>query len=236
MVHQSPLDESLDAISGYFLGDATMSETLTKVSLAAMVASPSAAYVGLTMKIDRRVDTYVFTHPDLPEIDRAQYESARGPCVDAWRDGVSHMILDTRTERRWPEFCAVADANGIRSTCSLPMLAGERSVGAMNLYATMDHGFTLEDLRALWVFAAQAAYLLVNTQTFWDSRSLGENLTTAVATRSVIEQAKGVIMAARGGSAEEAFQTLVDQSQHENRKLRDLAAEIVRNAQLRRIG
>ncbi|MCU1400967.1 MAG: hypothetical protein JWN62_4076 [Acidimicrobiales bacterium] len=56
-----------------------------------------------------------------------------------------------------------------------------------------------------------------------------ENLKAALRTRAVIDQAKGIIMAAQRVDADHAFQVLREQSQHENRKLRDVAAEIVRN-------
>jgi AmiR/NasT family two-component response regulator len=57
-----------------------------------------------------------------------------------------------------------------------------------------------------------------------------ENMQQAMASRAVIEQAMGVVMARVGCDADAAFQLLVEQSQHENRKLRDVAAELVERA------
>ena len=230
MIEDSALKGDIAALNQYFLGEATMSETLTKVSKAAVIALPQADFVGITMMVDQKIDTYVFTHSEIPEIDRAQYESGHGPCVDARRDSAVHTITDTRTDRRWPEFSAVAHEHGILSTLSLPMIAGERTIGAMNLYSTQPNGFSEDDERLGWFFAAQAAFLLANVQAYWDSRSLSENLVAALESRAVIEQAKGIIIASRGGTADDAFETPVAQSQHEQRKVRELAAEIVRNA------
>ena len=49
----------------------------------------------------------------------------------------------------------------------------------------------------------------------------------------MIEQAKGVIIGATGYSPDKAFEQLKAQSQFENRKLRDIATEIVDRAQRR---
>lgn len=84
------------------------------------------------------------------------------------------------------------------------------------------------------VFAAQAAIVLANAQAYWDARTLSEQMSEAMEHRSTIEQAKGIIMAGGGRNADEAFQVLVRASQRENRKLRDVAAEIVQHAQQRR--
>ena len=240
MIHGAPMAEDtalskgVEALNRYFLGDATMLETLTRVAEAARLATPQAESVGITMMVDGKPGTYVFTDPEIPEVDRAQYQSGRGPCIDAWRDGNVYGIEDTRADTRWPEFSSVANQHGIRSTLSIPMIASERTLGAMNLYATARHAFDANDQRTVQLFASQAAFLLANAQASWDARSLSENLVEALKSRAVIEQAKGIIMGAQGCTPEEAFETLVRQSQHENAKLRDIAAELVRNAGRRR--
>jgi AmiR/NasT family two-component response regulator len=80
------------------------------------------------------------------------------------------------------------------------------------------------------LFASQAAFLLANAQAYWDARTLSENLEQAMESRATIEQAKGIIMSTTRCNADEAMQLLIRQSQDQNIKLRELAAEIVRNA------
>jgi len=172
----------------------------------------------------------VFTHPEVPEIDRAQYETGRGPCVSAFETGDVFVIDSTRNEQRWPEFAAVARDHGVLSTLSLPMIINARPVGAMNLYAMTEHAFGEADIDVARQFSAQAAFVLANAQAYWDARSLSENLETAMVSRSVIEQAKGVIMNARGVDADDAFEVLVETSQTENIKLREVAQRIVEEA------
>ncbi len=82
----------------------------------------------------------------------------------------------------------------------------------------------------------QAAVALANAQAYWDAYQLGVDLRTAMQSRAVIEQAKGMLMATQRCSADEAFQILVRASQRENRKLREMADELVNKNQRRPAG
>jgi len=73
---------------------------------------------------------------------------------------------------------------------------------------------------------------MANAQTYWDAHQLTENLQRAMQSRSTIDQAIGIVMASGGRSPDEAFQVLVRASQRENRKLRDMAQQIVDRARL----
>ncbi len=179
------------------------------------------------MLVDGKATTSVFSDPEVPDIDQAQYRSGEGPCLDAFRDGRVYVIASTEREERWPDFCRTASEHGVRSTLSLPMVAGGRSLGALNFYAEREDGFADAHRAVAGRFAAQAAAVLANAQAYWDARSLGENLTEAMKTRATIEQAKGIIMAQSKIGPDAAFEVLRDASQHQNRKLRDIAQELV---------
>jgi GAF domain-containing protein len=140
-------------------------------------------------------------------------------------------IEDTAEPGPWEAFRGSALAHGIRSTLSLPLLVTtERCVGAMNLYAAEPQAFSGGDRHTGELFAAQAAIVLVNAQAYWDAQELNANLSQAMVSRAVIEQAKGVLIGAQGITPEDAFDMLVAASQRENTKLRDVAARIVANA------
>ena len=76
--------------------------------------------------------------------------------------------------------------------------------------------------------------MLANASAYWGAVELGEQLDQAMRSRASIEQAKGVIMGSMGCSADDAFGVLRQQSQSENRKLHDVAEEVV--AHQRRAG
>ena len=234
MSERSPLQRSLAELSTFLVSDHSIADTLTRVAVLAVEAVPPAMFAGITMLVDDRVTTQTFTDPTCPEIDQTQYESGHGPCLDAFRNGSSVIVDSLATDARYPEFATAALAHGVRSTLSLPMLSGETSVGALNFYAGSDAAFGETEADVGRLFAGQATVVLVNAQAYWGARLRSEHLEQALVGREVIDMAKGIIMNAIGCGPDEAFDTLVKQSQQENRKLRDVAAEIVARAQRRR--
>ena len=231
MAPQEPLAQSLSALARFFVGDGTMQETLTRVAHFAEQALPAAAMTGITMLVDGRARTAVFTDEAAPEIDSAQYETGIGPCLDAFRHRRIVRIDDTTKDDQWAPFSEAAAACGVRSTLSIPLVANHEGLGAMNLYSRTPNGFSEEDEDVAAQFGVQAAIVLANAQAYWDAHQLSQNLATAMQSRAVIEQAKGILMGAQGCSADEAFQILVRASQRENRKLREIAEELVGRAQ-----
>src|SRR3954454_20030303 len=225
-----PLTESLAALSRFFVGDGTLEETVLRVCQLCTEAVPPAALVGVTMLVEGRPRTAVFTDEAAPEIDQAQYDTGEGPCLDAFRNQQIREIESTREEGPWPAFRAAAAAHGIGSTLSFPLVLDKQSIGAMNLYAHEEHAFTDADRDRGSPFASQAAIVLANVQAYWGARTLPEPLGEATPTRAVIEQAKGILMATQRCNERQAFELLVAASQRENVKLRDIATRIVSDA------
>jgi hypothetical protein len=100
MSEESAFESSLSALSQFFVGDKTMVETLNRVAETTQVAVPAAEFVGITMMADGRVKTAVFTDPDAPEIDQAQYSTGEGPCLDSFRDGEMYRVESARRRVR----------------------------------------------------------------------------------------------------------------------------------------
>ena len=83
------------------------------------------------------------------------------------------------------------------------------------------------------MFTGQASVALANAQLYRAAQQLSEQLTEALASRAVIEQAKGALMATHGVDEQGAFGMLRERSQRANRKLRDVAADVLRSATAR---
>jgi GAF domain-containing protein len=230
---QSPLQRSLAELSTVLVGDQSIGDTLTRVARLAVESVPPALFAGITMIVDDQVSTRAFTDPASPEIDQAQYDSGHGPCLEAFRRSRTIVVDSLADDDRWPEFADAAMAHGVRSTLSLPLSAGDHAVGALNLYAGVERAFGETEVATGLEFATQASVVLVNAQAYWGARLLSEHLQTALEGREPIDLAKGIIMNATGCTPDEAFDVLVEQSQQENRKVRDIAAEIVADAQRR---
>jgi GAF domain-containing protein len=222
--------EALQALSRFVVSDQSMSETLLRVSDLTTQAMPNADLAGISLLNDSgKPTTAIFTDEAAPEIDAGQYESGQGPCLDAWRLGkvVRIDVMDEATEE-YPEFARLAMEHGVQSTLSLPLIAGDRGVGALNLYAHVEHGFSRDDEAIGAELSAAAAIVLANATAYWEASQLGEQLTQAMASRAVIEQAKGMLMAQSPElTPDGAFDLLRRASQRENVKLRDIAQRLV---------
>jgi GAF domain-containing protein len=223
-----------EALTRYFVGDQTLSESFHQVAHVIASALPQTSHVGVTMLVDGKLTTSVFTDPEVLEIDRVQYHTGDGPCVDAYRDGLAYIIESTRQPGRWQDFRESAERHGVLSTLSLPMLVEDRTIGAVNLYARSEGAYTADDERVGLLFASQAGFLLANAQAYWDARTLGENLREAMASRASIEQARGIIMSTMGCDADAAMEFLIVRSSDRHVALREFATELVRKTSQRR--
>jgi GAF domain-containing protein len=229
VAYSEPIDSSLKELSQFFIGDTTMFDTLQRVAELATDAVVPAAFCGLTMLIDGEPRTGVFTDPTSPEVDQAQYDTGSGPCLDSFRTGEICRIDSTAEDGTWPEFSAACLEHGIMSTASFPMLIDDISHGALNLYSRQEAAFGAEQIALGRQFAAQAGIVIAYARSYWNARQLSQNLEAAMAHRAEIEQAKGIIIATTGATPDEAFEMLARQSQYENRKLRDIAIELVQS-------
>jgi GAF domain-containing protein len=232
----SPLSQCLAELSRFFVGDRTLEETLHRVSELTLDAIPAATLAGITMIVEGRQRTAVFTDETSPEVDQAQYDSGEGPCLDAFKDQQTYIIEDTTESGPWPAFRASAAAHGIKSTLSLPLVVDNATIGALNLYSPEAYSFGDADQKVGAVFAGQAAIVLANAQAYADVFTLSQRLGQAMESRATIEQAKGILMGAQGCDEREAFDLLVQASQRENVKLRTIARRIVDNATRRQRG
>lgn len=225
-----PLDRVLSSLSLLVVDDRAVGKTLGHIATLARDGIGPADYAAVTTMRDGRPETTVATDPVIEAIDQAQYDANNGPCLDAFRSGEVHRIDSTEDDARWPEFADAAVSRGIHSTLSFPLMARGESIGVLNLYSRRPHSFSPADEAHGLRFAQPAAVLLTNANLFWETRQLAENLEAALASRAVIEQAKGILMAQEGIDAEKAFDILRRVSQRENVKLREVAQRLVDRA------
>src|SRR5215204_4095548 len=117
-----PFEAAVAALTRYFVGNQTLGSSLHQVAELTMQALPQTEHVGVTLLVDGKLKTSVFTHPEVPEIDQAQYRTGDGPCVDAYREGTPYIIESTLESGRWQAFRESASRHGVYSTLSLPLM------------------------------------------------------------------------------------------------------------------
>lgn len=168
-------------------------------------------------------------HPssDLPaQVDAVQTELGEGPCLDAAYEQQTVRVPDMATDERWPRFARRAAELGAASMLSFQLYVEGDNLGALNLYGRRAHAFDDESEQVGLLFASHAAVA------FADAQKL-DQLTSAVATRDLIGQAKGIVMERYDIDANQAFRLLVRLSQHGNQKIRAIAEELVTTRQIK---
>lgn len=227
---QDPRSVALSALARFLVTEVSLGDTLEHVAHIATDAMSGASFSGMAiLGDDGNPTTAVFTSEEAPEIDQGQYETGNGPCLEAWRTKSVVRLDDmTAATNRFPAFAQASLQHGVNSTLSLPMIAGDQGVGAFNLYAREERAFTDGDEALGLELASAAAAVLSNARAYWGAVGLSEQLSEAMRSRAVIEQAKGMLMAqSKTLAPDEAFELLRRASQRENVKVRDIAQRIV---------
>lgn len=172
-----------------------------------------------------RFHTLAPTGENVRRADSLQYELNEGPCVAAtWTDGM-FLVEDLLNDPRFPNWGPRAAALGMHSILSLHLYTTKQSVGALNLYGTQSHRYTDLDVEMARVVAAHASAALARLR-------IEQDLWTAIDSRHLIGQAQGILMGKLDISTEQAFAVLQRYSKHTNRKLRDVAEDIIQTRKL----
>jgi len=220
---------ALIALSGVALSHSDLDETLREICRIATRAVPNAEGASVTTFPQGRPGALASDDWALT-LDELQFEEHEGPCLDAYRTGNAFRIRDLKAEARWPSYVPRALEEGARSVMSLPMAAEGSVIGALNLYSREPDAFDAEAASVGEIVAAHAGLASQVSAAFFGHRDLADQLSEAMQSRAVIEQAKGILMAVHRCDGDEAFRHLVRMSQTSNRKLRDVAEETVRTA------
>jgi len=218
-------------LSKIMLGEQELSQTLFRVAELAKQTIHGATDVSVTLLHDTEVASVAFTGSLASQLDERQYEAGFGPCVDAALSGTTIAIEDTAASPTYPDFARLAHRHGITHTLSTGLPVQRRTIGALNIYGTGEGAFDDTTRELATAFASYAAVALANADLYASTANLAANLQRALDSRAVIDQAKGILMRDHRISPDAAFDLLVERSSSANRKLRDIAQDIVDDAQ-----
>lgn len=227
---RSAVDEltaSIAELSTLLVDEVDLVGMLDRVVQLAVRAIPDCGSAGVTLLVDGRPSTAAATDRRTLAVDRAQYESGIGPCLEAYRTCTVQRVRVEEAMATYPDFAVAAQQAGVRSFLAAPLMVRDAGIGALNLYSSDSRGFDALDEAVVAMFCGQAAVAVANSQLYQGARLLSGQLEQAMASRAVIEQAKGVLMATFAIDHDAAFDRLRTASQTENRKLRTVAAEVV---------
>jgi len=219
--------DALLRMSGVLLTRESVNTVVELVTTLAGATLPGTTGAGVSLVNQAGKRTTAASDPLVEQADSEQYELDEGPCLSAARERAVIRIDDLQSERRWPRWRAAVARLELRSVLSAPLIAGDEAIGAIKVYSREVAAYDERGEHLLTLFARQAAILLANMQSLQDAQQLSAQLKVALASRDMIGQAKGVLIAQGAPDEEAAFGMLVSASQRSNVKLHEVAGQIV---------
>jgi GAF domain-containing protein len=156
-----------------------------------------------------------------------QLQADQGPCVDCFRTGQPVSVADLPSAGRWPRFTAAAAEVGFAAVHALPMRLRTEVIGALNLFDASPGALDEGKLRIGQALADVASIGLLQQRAIRRRDVLTEQLQTALNSRVLIEQAKGVLAERLHLDVDEAFIVLRSGARRNNRRLSELAQAII---------
>lgn len=202
-------------------GDVDLETALREINASSVASIPGARYGGITMVEEAGINTLAATHDYATVLDDIQRDAHEGPCLSAAWDQHTIRIDDLASETRWPRYRdAAIERTPVRSVISFRLFQEGSALAALNFYAESEGVFDEESVEVGLIFAA-------HTTVAWNLMRREHQFRSALASRDVIGQAKGVLMERFSIDAAAAFELLRKLSQQSNTKLVDVAERLI---------
>ncbi|WP_210649540.1 GAF and ANTAR domain-containing protein [Nocardioides sp. SYSU D00065] len=200
-----------------------LDETLDAIVNAARTSVPGFDHVGISVVRKDGIETKAATSQLVWELDDVQYRLTEGPCVDSIRTEPSISAPGLRHDQRWPRYVPEAVARGVRAQLAFRLYVDDHAMGGLNFYSTESEELQEGACEIGELFASHATIALGQAIEH-------DTLNQALATRTIIGEAIGLTMARFEITSDRAFQFLVRASSTSNIKIRDIAQEVVDQA------
>jgi transcriptional regulator with GAF, ATPase, and Fis domain len=195
--------------------------TLDAIVTAAVGTVPGAAHASISAVRGRHhMETLATTGELSRQVDALQAQTGQGPCLTTLYEHATVRLDDARREQRWPAFTPRAAALGMGSMLSLQLYVQGSDLGALNLLSEQADAFDDASEHVGLLFASHAGVAMAGARH-------DDEFQRGMRTRDVIGQAKGILSERFGIDGDQAFLLLTRASSHTNRKLYDIAAELV---------
>lgn len=161
-------------------------------------------------------------------LELMEIQNDEGPCLDCHQSGTAVIASDLAASRdRWPNFTAEAMRVGFRAIYALPMRLRSNTIGALNLFHREPDLLAEPVLRIGQALADVATIAILQQRAVQSSLEISNQLQTALDTRVVIEQAKGVVAGRLGVDMSLAFDLLRNHARQARIRLSEVARSIV---------
>jgi transcriptional regulator with GAF, ATPase, and Fis domain len=218
--------DRLSEVARLLESEQSLDTTLAAIAHGAVGTIPGCEYASISAtRGRRRVETLAATGDLARAVDRTQYETAEGPCLDTLFTEQTVRVPDMDAEARWPRFSQRACELGVRSMLAVQLFVQGDDLGALNLHSGLSDAFNDESEHVALLFATHAAVAMATAQE-------RHQLHQAVSTRQLIGQAQGILMERFKVTEDRAFHILVNASKETNEKLVTIAEQLTSTGQL----
>jgi GAF domain-containing protein len=160
-----------------------------------------------------------------------QLQNQEGPCLDCYHSGQGVACADlTAAPQRWPQFATAARDQGFAAVQAVPMRLREQTLGALNLFRSSPDAIPTDATAIAQSFANVATISLLQVRALRHSEMVTEQLQSALNSRLLIEQAKGILAERRHISLTQAFTLMRAYARNHNRLLSQVARAIINQA------
>jgi transcriptional regulator with GAF, ATPase, and Fis domain len=218
--HDKTVQSTVTTLAGALAGGASIEDVLANLISASLALVSRADCAKVSVLDNGRLRSIAVTSELTTALDNAQEAARHGPCLDAISAHRAVRCNDLRTDARWPQFACHATTAGVHSVQSSPIGVPGATGATLSLFAFQAEAFGAESEAVGAMLANHAAIALINEKTEREFK-------TALASRDIIGQAKGMIMERFGVDARRAFAMLRAISQETNTPVRELAAKFV---------
>jgi ANTAR domain len=200
--------------------------SLNKLAALASWQVPACSGAHAAAWYDDEVISDAATHPDLAELAGLQLETGDGPILTAAGTKAAVSCPETLDEQRWPDYAEAALRRGVR--CSVHLVRElPGGVLVLSLFGVRPRTLDVGSDPMAGTLAAFGGAMLTNATAFNQAQRTASQLKDAVVARSVVDQAKGILMHAFGCNAEEALGRLRAESQRRHVKVTEVATDVV---------
>jgi GAF domain-containing protein len=228
MTREAVLARTMVALADTLVSDFDLVELLTTLSDRCVeILDVAAAGIMLT-DAHGRLQLMTSSNETMRVVELFELQAEEGPCLECFRTAEPVVNNDLRAlDGRWPRFAPVAVDAGFLAADAIPMRLRGQIIGALNLFRTTTGSLVVDDVVIAQALADVATIAILQDRAGVEARVLNEQLTTALSSRIVIEQAKGMIAERQGVSIDQAFHQLRRHARDHNLRLGEIAGQIV---------
>ncbi len=224
MAREELIVRALVEMADSLVGDFDVVELLTGLAsrCVELLGISAAGVMVATVKGDVRL--VASSSEAMRVLELFEIQAEEGPCLDAYRSGepVDHLILNAGSDP-WPRFSVAALEAGFQSVSALPLRLRDITIGALNLFSVGVAPMSESNAVVARALADLAAISIIQHRVADEHQRTNEQLSYALNSRIIIEQAKGIIAERAGVDLSEAFDRLRGYARDHNRRLTEVA-------------